>query len=131
MDRKSMKVVWVAGLSALCGCAGLSREARPASVEQLDAHGASAPMLKVETGSMLQFVNADARPHEIYSNDCGELSSAVLNPGDTYAAAIGTGSRLCHFQDLLEPGSSRYSGTVQVHDAEEELRLGELSSPRG
>ena len=53
MDRKSRKVVVVAGLSALCGCAGLGGEARQASVEQL--HGARTPRLQVEAGSLLRF----------------------------------------------------------------------------
>ena len=68
MDRKSRKGVVVAGLSALCGCAGLGGEARQASVEQLDEHGARTPMLRVEACSLLRFVNADARPHQVYSN---------------------------------------------------------------
>jgi len=123
MDRKSMKNAAVAGLSALCGCAGLGREARQEPVVRLDEHGVSAPVLKVEVGSILSFVNADARPHQIYSNDCAELSSTVLNPGDTYAVAIGIGPKVCHFQDLLAPLSTGYFGTLQVHDEQEERRL--------
>lgn len=119
MDRKSRKVVVVAGLSALCGCAGLGGEARQASVEQFDEHGARTPMLMVEAGSLLRFVNADVRPHQVYSNDCAELSSTLLNPGDTYTATIRSGPRLCHFQDLLAPIATSYSGVVQVHDDEQ------------
>jgi hypothetical protein len=118
MDHKSMKLL-VAGLTALCGCAGMSREARQAPVERLDEHGVSAPLLEVDPGHALQFVNADARPHQIYSNDCGELSSAVLNPGATYAAEIGAGPKLCHFQDLLAPLATGYSGVIQVHDGQD------------
>lgn len=115
MNLKSMKLL-AAGLTALCGCAGMSREAKQASVERLDEGGVSAPFLDVEAGRALQFVNADARPHQIYSNDCGELSSAVLNPGATYAAQVGSGPKLCHFQDLLAPVGTGYSGVVQVRD---------------
>jgi len=123
MDRKSMKIAVPACLSALCGCAGLGREARREPVERLDEHGISAPVLEVETGSVLAFVNADARPHQIYSNDCAELSSTVLNPGDTYSVAIGIGPKVCHFQDLLAPLSTGYFGTLQVRDEQEEWRL--------
>ncbi len=123
MDRKSMKVSALAGLTALCGCAGLVREARQEPVERLDAYGISAPFLTVESGTVLQFINADARPHQIYSNDCGELSSTVLRPGDIYAVGIGIGPKVCHFQDLLAPLSTGYSGTLQVHDEQEERRL--------
>ena len=38
MDRKSMKIAVPACLSALCGCAGLGREARREPVERLDEH---------------------------------------------------------------------------------------------
>jgi len=119
MDRKSVKI---AALSALCGCAGFGREARQEPVERLDEHGMSAPVLRVEAGNVLAFVNADARPHQIYSNDCAELSSIVLNPGDTYSVAVGTGPKVCHFQDLLAPLSTGYSGILQVHDEQEVRR---------
>jgi len=123
MVCKSMRIVAVAGLSALFGCAGLGREARMRPVERLDEHGVSAPLLKVETGDILRFVNLDTRSHQIYSNDCAELSSTVLNPGDTYAVGIGVGPKVCHFQDLLAPLSVGYHGTLQVHDEEQERRL--------
>lgn len=122
MDSKSMKMAVAAVVAALCGCAGLLRE-KQEPVERLDEHGVSAPALTVESGTILQFVNADARPHQIYSNDCSELSSTVLNPGDIYAAGIGIGPKECHFQDLLLPLSTGYSGILQVHDEQEERRL--------
>lgn len=114
----SMKVIVVTCISALCGCAGLVRETRELAVERLDVRGLSSPMLLVEAGSALRFVNADARPHQIYSNDCGEVSSTVLNPGDIYSTQIGGGPKVCHFQDLLSPLDAGYSGTLQVHAQE-------------
>lgn len=123
MARTSMKMAAVALLSALCRCSGLVFDARREPVERLDEHGVSARQLEVETGSILHFVNTDARPHQIYSNDCAELSSTVLNPGDTYATGIGLGPKVCHFQDLLAPLSVGYYGTLQVHDEQEERRL--------
>ncbi len=110
----SMKIVAVTCMSALCGCAGLVRETREPAVERLDVRGVSSPMLLVEAGSALRFVNADARPHQIYSNDCGEVSSTLLNPGDIYSTQVGTGPKVCHFQDLLSPLDAGYSGTLQV-----------------
>jgi len=120
MDRKSMKI---AVLSALCGCAGIGHEARQEPVERLDEHGVSAHVLQVEAGNVLTFVNADARPHQIYSNDCAELSSTVVNPGDSYSVAVGTGPKVCHFQDLLAPLSTDYSGTLRVNAKQEEWGL--------
>jgi hypothetical protein len=122
MVRSSTSFAIVAALSALCGCAGFLQVARQQPIERLDEHGVSAPTLLVEAGSVIQFVNADARAHQIYSNDCGELSSTVLNPGETYAVGVGAGAKVCHFQDLLAPRSTSYSGTIQVHDSDEERR---------
>src|SRR5258708_26406490 len=110
----SMKIVGVRCVPVLGGCAGLVRETREPVVERLDGRGVSSPMLLVETGSVLRFVNADARPHQIYSNDCGEVSSTLLNPGDIYSTQVGSGLKVCHFQDLLSPLDAGYSGTLQV-----------------
>jgi hypothetical protein len=114
----SMKIIAVTCVSVLCGCAGLVREAREPVVERLDGRGVSSPRLLVETGSLLRFVNADARPHQIYSNDCGEVSSTLLNPGDIYSTQVGTGLKVCHFQDLLSPLDAGYSGTLHVQAPE-------------
>src|SRR5438132_10069467 len=126
----SMRIIAVACMS-LCGCAGVVRETREPVVERLDERGVSSPMLRVVAGSVLRFLNADARPHQIYSNDCGELSSTLLNPGDSYSTRLGAGPKTCHFQDLLAPLSSGYSGTLKVHNPVEvrgglaEFRLGD------
>jgi hypothetical protein len=114
----SMKIIAITCMSVLCGCAGQVRETRKPVVERLDERGVSSPMLLVETGSMLRFVNADARPHQVYSNDCAEVSSTLLNPGDIYSTQIGTGFKVCHFQDLLSPLDAGYSGTLQVQARE-------------
>jgi hypothetical protein len=120
MEMKAMKMGAAVILLTLCGCAGIGRGGN--LVERFDERGVSAPALKVEAGGVLQFVNADTRPHQVYSNDCNELSSTVLQPGEGYSAQVGPGDKLCHFQDLLAPQSSSYSGTLQVHDADEERR---------
>ena len=51
------------------------------------------------------------------------VSAPVLNPGDSYSVAVGTGPKVCHFQDLLAPLSTGYSGILRVHDEQEERRL--------
>jgi len=113
-----MKIMAVTCMSVLCGCAGLVRETRAPVVERLDGRGVNSPMLLVDAGNVLRFVNADARPHEIYSNDCGEVSSTLLHPGDIYSTQVGNGPKLCHFQDLLSPLDAGYSGTLQVQAQE-------------
>jgi len=122
MNRK-MRMIAAAGLLGLCGCAGMARGTKPVPEERLDERGVSAPAITVEAGGALRFVNADARPHQIYSNDCPELSSTVLNPGDAWSATVGDGIKVCHFHDLLAPLAIPYSGTVEVHDDLAEWRM--------
>ena len=112
----------VVALSALCGCAGLVRGTRE---ELLDGHGVSSPMLAVEAGAGLRFVNRDTQPHQIYSNDCGEVSSTLLNPGGVYSTQVGTGLKVCHFQDLLSPLDAGYAGSLQIQAQEPVLTMGE------
>jgi 4-hydroxyphenylpyruvate dioxygenase-like putative hemolysin len=122
--------MWLVGsLAALSACAAVERQVRPELTEELNERGASAPAVSAEAGSVLRFVNADARPHQIYSNDCAELSSTLLAPGQAYAVTLGSGNKLCHFQDLLQPVSP-WSGTLQVHDTTEESRSDYLASPQ-
>lgn len=123
MDRRRLKTTMVSGLLVLCGCAVLGRQARQAPIEKIDERGISARSLTAEAGSVIRFINADARPHQIYSNDCAELSSTLLQPGEEYAAMLGRGPKLCHFQDLLAPLVTGYAGTVDVHDEHEERRV--------
>ena len=120
----SMRIIAVACMS-LCGCAGLVSETREPVVERLDERGVSSPMLLVAAGSVLRFVNADARPHQIYSNDCGEVSSTLLNPGGVYSTQVGTGLKVCHFQDLLSPLDAGYAGSLQIQPQEPVLKMGE------
>jgi hypothetical protein len=124
MEQRSIgAVAAVVSLAALCGCAGIAFPSHD-PIERLDESGVSAPVLTVEAGEVLQFHNADRRPHQIYSNDCNELSSPLLRPTETYSTVLlGIGDKLCHFQDLLAPLSSSYSGTIHVHDAVEARRL--------
>jgi hypothetical protein len=46
-----------------------------------------------------------------------------LNPGDASSAHLGTGPKVCHFEDLLAPTASSYSGTLQVQGTDDERSL--------
>ena len=118
MQPKAIQTAAAAAVFILCGCAGIGRDR--SLMERFEERGISAPALAVESGSVLRFVNSDTRPHQVYSNDCSELSSTLLQPGETYSAQLGPGDKVCHFQDLLAPQSSQYSGTLKVHDVDEE-----------
>ena len=119
LNRGSMaKIAAFAGLLAAAACGTVSAPQPPPTV-QLEQHGVSPATLSLESGSALQFINADLRPHQIYSNDCQELASGLLPPGHVYNARIGSGPKLCHFQDLLALAASEYWGTVEVQEVQE------------
>ncbi|MFL5309134.1 MAG: hypothetical protein ACJ79H_01640 [Myxococcales bacterium] len=112
MNRELMMAVL--GCVAVSSCAALARESRQAPIEVLDANGVSAPAVSIESGGALTFMNGDARPHQIYSPDCPELASTTLRPGEVYTVTLSVGPKVCHFQDLLAPLASTWSGTVAV-----------------
>ena len=62
MDRKSMQVVAVAMLSALCACAGAGREAKPERSSDSMGSEPGFQLLMVDAGGVHRFGNADARP---------------------------------------------------------------------
>lgn len=112
MNRKVMMALLAC--AGVCACAAVAREDRGAPIELLDANGISAASLSVESGAALTFVNGDAKPHQIYSPDCLELTSTVLQPGQVYTVTLWPGPKVCHFQDLLAPLAPAYAGTVEV-----------------
>jgi hypothetical protein len=112
--QQMAKMTTLATILAVSACAGMREAQQPTATERLDGQGTSAPALSVESGSQLLFKNDDSRPHQIYSNDCPELSSTVLRPGDAFTATIGEGAKVCHFEDLLHPSASGYAGTIGV-----------------
>lgn len=65
------------------------------------AAGVSQHQLAIPSGAPVAYVNDDTRPHQIYSPDCGMLSSLLLNPGESFVTQAPTGPRSCHFQDLF------------------------------
>lgn len=96
------------------GCAGTMAKAPETATSRLDRSGVMPREVALKPGSYLQFVNDDVRPHEIYSNDCLELGSTALAPGQSFVASVDAGPKLCHFQDLLAPTESQFWGTVKV-----------------
>jgi len=110
------KIAALSALLAAAACGGtVSAPRRPPTV-QLHQRGVSPSTLSLESGGALQFINADVRPHQIYSHDCLELSSWLLQPGHAHNVRVGWGPKLCHFQDLLAPPASEYWGTVDVQE---------------
>ena len=81
------------------------------------AAGVSQHQLAMPSGASITYINEDARPHQVYSPDCGALSSLLLSPGESFVARAPPGPRSCHFQDLLQPSESSYFGAVDVAPA--------------
>jgi len=102
-------------------CAALRSQIHDAPIAVLDGSGIASPEMSVESGDMITFLNGDSRPHQIYSPECPELDSALLGPGQSYRTALGAGPKVCHFQDLLAPAASAYSGTVEVRQPPRDL----------
>ena len=99
------------------GCAGMNNAVRDTPIAVLDANGVVSPLLTVESGGLLTFLNGDGKAHQIYSPECPELDSTILQPGQLHSAALGEGPKVCHFQDLLAPSAAAYGGSVQVRPA--------------
>ena len=111
------RILMMAAFACAAGlaCAAVGKESRQgSSIELLDARGVSAPALSIESGGAIIFVNGDAKPHQIDSPDCPELASTALRTGQLYTVNLSMGPKVCHFQDLLAPGASAWSGTVEV-----------------
>jgi len=100
----------VAAALALSACATLSMSAKT----KLQPDGLSAARVSVDGDKSIEIMNSDAKPHQIYSHDCPALSSAVLEPGQSFVAFLGEGPKTCHYQDLLNPEASSFQGTVEV-----------------
>ena len=110
-------------IAALCfalaaSCAALrTAPAHDSPIAVLDGAGIASPEMSVASGDMVTFLNGDSQPHQIFSPECPELDSTLLRPGQSYRTALGTGPKVCHFQDLLAPSAGAYSGTVEVRQA--------------
>src|SRR5215468_6585319 len=114
LNRAWTGIVVVAGAVALSACAATAGVSRPPVTETLAQGGVSASRVSIDTDGALHFRNADEKPHQIYSNDCPELSSTIIEPGQSYQARLGQGPKTCHFEDLLDPLTPGFWGTVDV-----------------
>jgi hypothetical protein len=109
------RFVAILAIAAAAGCGGaLAGVPQLPPTAHLNDRGVMPRAQAVESGTVLRFVNDDVRQHEIFSNDCRELDSTPLAPGEAFVALLDLGPKVCHFQDLLAPGASEYWGTVRV-----------------
>ena len=114
LRRSNLGVIFFACASALAACATTAAQPDKPVTEQIQTSGLSQPALEVASDKTVNFVNSDQRPHQIYSNDCNELSSMVILPGQQYSTLVGEGPKTCHYEDLLDPTSPLYMGTFSV-----------------
>ncbi len=112
--RTLSRFAMIIGLSAAGACAATMSKTPQSVVARFDQHGVSRLDRAVPSYGVLVFENDDSRPHEIYSNDCPELGSQLLPPGQTFATTVAEGPKTCHFQDLLAPAAPELTGTVRV-----------------
>jgi hypothetical protein len=117
MQMKILSRIAFLALAGAASCAGLRPQMHDAPIEVLDASGVASPAMIVESGGTVTFLNGDSRAHQIFSPECPELDSTLLQPGESFRAALGSGPKVCHFQDLLAPSVAAYAGTVEVRRA--------------
>jgi hypothetical protein len=115
MKRLSLAAILLCAVAT--SCAGLKSHDHEDPIAVLDASGVQPLAYSVDSGAALTFVNGDSKAHQIYSPECPELDSTLLRPGESFTSSLGTGPKLCHFQDLLAPAASSYAGTVEVRIA--------------
>src|SRR5215813_11444967 len=97
-----MSVLRKLGFVFIVAAAGCVGEWRPTTAS-LSATGVTPTALTVDSSTVVEFKNGDARDHQIRSDDCTELSTPVLAPGQRYDARLGRGPKSCHFDDVLVP----------------------------
>src|SRR3954470_1909874 len=82
------------------GCAGMNNAVRDTPIAVLDASGVASHALTVDSGGLLTFLNGDGKAHQIYSPECPELDSTILQPGELHSGAVGAGQEVLHLQEL-------------------------------
>jgi len=118
---KALSPIAIVFLALAASCAAVRSQVRDAPIAVLDGTGIDSPEMSIDAGDAITFLNGDVRPHQIYSPECPELDSTLLRPGQSYRTTLGTGPKLCHFQDLLAPSAGSYAGTVEVRQTHRDV----------
>jgi hypothetical protein len=93
----------------------------PAASVTVSAQGVAPMEVQVAVGSYITFINADTRPHEIYSGvdharpDCPEIDViGVIAPGQSRPTRAFESARTCTFHDFENLGNPAFEGRVIV-----------------
>jgi len=119
-------IVIAALLAAACGGSGGGTTTPPTgpggsvTVITITAAGADQRTLTVPLGTRIRWVNSDTRNHEMSSdshpehNQCPELNSRVLTPGQSHETNNLVTARTCGFHDHLNPDQANLKGTITI-----------------
>lgn len=111
---------------AACGGSGGGATTPPTgpggsvTVITITAAGADQRNLTVPLGTRIRWVNSDTRNHEMSSdphpehNQCPELNSRVLTPGQSHETNNLVTARTCGFHDHLNPDQANLKGTITI-----------------
>jgi hypothetical protein len=110
--KASALTVLLAAGAAACDDSDGTTASMPTAT--MDGQGMFPSEMSVPSTGVIRFVNGDSRAHEVYSADCSELSSGVLQPGEEWSTQVSAGPRTCHVQDLLAPDTQTYWGTIEI-----------------
>ena len=86
----------------------------------ITASGADQRNLTVALGTRIRWVNNDTRSHEMSSdphpehNQCSEINSRVLTPGQSQETNNLVTARTCGFHDHLNPDQASLKGTITI-----------------
>jgi len=126
--RNTVAPVLCWGCAALLagGCskssgAGTTPSTPPAATITITSSGVSPKSVTVSRGSQVQFVNNDARSHDMDSDphpehtDCPPINAVgFLSPGASRQTENLTIARTCGFHDHGNPDDARMKGTIVI-----------------
>jgi plastocyanin len=86
----------------------------------ITANGADQRNVTVPLGTRIRWVNSDSRPHHMSSDphpehdQCPELNSNLLAPGQQHETNNLVTARTCGFHDHINPDQANLKGTIRI-----------------
>ena len=115
-----------ADVSAAPGSKTAAEVPRATASVVLDAQGLHPSTLTLPAGETVAFTNDDVDPHQFMpapttadgvTTGCPEVSTAVVQPGESVSVAIGVHDQPCAYLDGLDPSAARFHGTVMTRSS--------------
>lgn len=111
--------------SLLALAAGCAREQAPTPTDVTPATasirdtGLADTTLRVRERQPITFVNEGSTQRQIVSDQCPELSTPTLQPGERHTVTPQEDRQRCDIGDALQPNVAAFQGTVIIEPAAE------------